>query len=540
MSKGIRRMKIRPIHILLFFLTAKLISFSQAPKMAWMHGPDTINQPAVYGSKGIPSVNNNPPSGDEFMTWTSGNLLWLFGGYFANFDWGNTLWNYNTNTDQWTWVSGPNTVNQVAIYGTVGVASINNIPGARRGGASWKDSNGNLWLFGGYGYDGASSGYLNDLWKYSTLNNTWTWIGGAPYKDAQGNYGTMGSPSTSNIPSARTKSACWVDNAGNFWLFGGFGPNSSASYYGSYNDLWKFNPVTNEWTWIYGSMNLDQSSNFGTKGVSSPSNVIGSRMGPSGVCDATGMFWIFGGLQGSQGPFNELWKYDPTNGQWTWISGSNTNNPQYGIHGTKGVAAPGNVPASRITGSFWTDGNNNLWLTGGESWVYALPLWKYNITSDLWTWVAGDTTTSYGTYGPKGVFSNTYIPGERGASALWKQSNESVWLYGGTGYCFQSGSGMTSDLWKIDTSAFAGINEKILERDFVNIYPNPNSGSFKLKSLSHCIVQVFNQVGLCIRDIELEKENNFEFNIMGLNSGVYFAVIQNQKGTLTKKIIVTN
>lgn len=44
---------------------------------------------------------------------------------------------------------------------------------------NWTDSGGNLWLFGGIGYDltAGSRGDepLNDLWKYS--NGQWTWEG---------------------------------------------------------------------------------------------------------------------------------------------------------------------------------------------------------------------------------------------------------------------------------------------------------------------------------------------------------------------------
>ena len=36
-----------------------------------------------------------------------------------------------------------------------------------RGISTWIDSSGNLWLFGGYGYDSTGQlGYLNDLWQY--------------------------------------------------------------------------------------------------------------------------------------------------------------------------------------------------------------------------------------------------------------------------------------------------------------------------------------------------------------------------------------
>ena len=55
-----------------------------------------------------------------------------------------------------------------AIYGTPGTPSASNGPGARYSASSWTDSSGNLWLFGGVGYDsGGADGNLNDLWRYS-------------------------------------------------------------------------------------------------------------------------------------------------------------------------------------------------------------------------------------------------------------------------------------------------------------------------------------------------------------------------------------
>ncbi len=49
-----------------------------------------------------------------------------------------------------------------------GIAAPGNHPGARSSAATWTDSGGNLWLYGGYGYDGGGNfGFLNDLWEYS-------------------------------------------------------------------------------------------------------------------------------------------------------------------------------------------------------------------------------------------------------------------------------------------------------------------------------------------------------------------------------------
>jgi hypothetical protein len=47
------------------------------------------------------------------------------------------------------------------------VPASNNVPGGRDSSVTWTDSNGDVWLFGGEGYDASGNfGWLNDLWKY--------------------------------------------------------------------------------------------------------------------------------------------------------------------------------------------------------------------------------------------------------------------------------------------------------------------------------------------------------------------------------------
>ena len=60
--------------------------------------------------------------------------------------------------NSWTWISGSNSIDQIGIYGTLGIANISNIPGAREVSISWIDSNNNLWLFGGYGFSSNTIG----------------------------------------------------------------------------------------------------------------------------------------------------------------------------------------------------------------------------------------------------------------------------------------------------------------------------------------------------------------------------------------------
>ena len=69
--------------------------------------------------------------------------------------------------NEWTWMSGASTVDEMGVYGIKGTPAAGNVPGARSASISWRDAAGDLWLFGGYGYDCiGSAGRLNDLWSY--------------------------------------------------------------------------------------------------------------------------------------------------------------------------------------------------------------------------------------------------------------------------------------------------------------------------------------------------------------------------------------
>jgi len=80
----------------------------------------------------------------------------------------NDLWQYNIATGNWTWVSGSSGVNAPDTYSTLGVAGSAEVPGTRGEGVSWVDASGNLWQFGGVGFDSAGVfDLLNDLWRYA-------------------------------------------------------------------------------------------------------------------------------------------------------------------------------------------------------------------------------------------------------------------------------------------------------------------------------------------------------------------------------------
>src|SRR6267378_1954381 len=145
----------------------------------WMRGSNLTRQKGTYGTQRTRATGNVPGARNDATAWTdaAGNL-WLFGGWGygstegGGLEWLNDLWKFSAG--QWTWVGGSNLVHQKGTYGAQGTPAPGNIPGARDSAIHWTDAPGNLWLFGGDGYDSAGTrGLLNDLWKFSA--GQWTW-----------------------------------------------------------------------------------------------------------------------------------------------------------------------------------------------------------------------------------------------------------------------------------------------------------------------------------------------------------------------------
>ncbi len=281
----------------------------------WMGGSNSFsyNTPThgVYGTMGQPAASNIPGPRWDAATWTdeSGNL-WLYGGlgYAASGPGGNLgdLWRYSNG--MWTWMGGSNQVNPAAVYGQQGDAASANTPGWREGAATWTDSRGNLWLFGGAG----NLGEQNDLWEYS--NGQWSWVAGSNQGSQPGVYNSEGNAGQGDYPGGRNSATFWTDAQGNFWLFGGIGIASGPGAE-ELNDLWEYS--NGQWTWVNGSSTTTfplTPGNYGTLGVAAATNIPSPRANASGWIDKNGNLWLFGGVSPNALPFawyNDLWEYTP-------------------------------------------------------------------------------------------------------------------------------------------------------------------------------------------------------------------------------------
>lgn len=273
----------------------------------WMHGANFPNSSGNPGVMGVPDPANEPAARHESTcSWVDGNGdLWTFGGYGSNQT--DDLWRYNIATNTWTWMKGDPINPDPPVYGTMGVPDPSNTPGARNSYSRWADKNGNLWLFGGVFY---AAGTYSDIWKYSIATNEWTWMKGPNFTDDTGVYGTQCIEDSLNSPPSHNENrSCWMDSCGNFWAFGGV---LATGTYPAKNDLWKYNPTTNNWTWMSGSAGINDPGNYGTIGVSAPTNVPPARMGSYAWQDNNGNIWMgFGQTPNTNGYRNDLWRYVP-------------------------------------------------------------------------------------------------------------------------------------------------------------------------------------------------------------------------------------
>ena len=201
----------------------------------WLSGSSASSSPGSYGTLGVAAAANVPPARNAAVSWKdAAGHLWLFGGSGLN-----DLWSFDLASGQWTWRSGSTTSGASGVYGTQGVPAVLNVPGARSSGVSWADSAGLLWLFSGYGQDSTGTGgFLSDLWSYDPSTGQWTWQSGAATGNNPGVYGTLGVAAGANAPGGRIDALSWTDGTDHFWMFGGYGYDSSGSQ-DDLNDLWQ-------------------------------------------------------------------------------------------------------------------------------------------------------------------------------------------------------------------------------------------------------------------------------------------------------------
>jgi|GEM_PF-962606 len=417
----------------------------------WVHGnANASDVPPTYGTQGTPN-NANTPGGREspaYWTDTAGNF-WLYGGAYSPVygtpAYYGDLWCYKPGTNQWTWVNGPNTTGQAPVAPSKGVAATTNNPGALSSPIFWRDADNNFWLYGGW--NGSAS--YNRLWKYDPAANTWTWVSGDNTTNANGVYGTAGTPG--GQPGARNNGTGWADLSGNFWIFGGGGRDATSSSDVILGDLWRYSPSANQWTWMKGPKTGGSAAVYGTRGVGAATNDPGSRAGVRSWVDIYGNGWIYSGIS-SAGTYGDAWKYDAVADQWIWMKGTDLLN-QKPVFGTLTLPGANNRPGGSGSDVVWTDRTGNFWTFGGWGWNTN---GQYNLNT-IWRLAPAPTSppAQPGTYTAakpvvcQGEANVTYtVPAVSAATSY-------EWTYTGNGATFSGGTSTSAPTNNVSFSTSA-------------------------------------------------------------------------------------
>ena len=530
------------IFIFLIFFSATKCA-AQAGQWVWLLGDSVTNNFGNFGIQGVPDSANNPPSLYEACEWTDHNgNFWLYGGTNLHATYSD-LWKYDPATNEWTWMKGPGTGYYGSHYGVQGISSpTNNPPSSSYGVNSWVDLNGDLWLFGGGG--GTAPGLCADLWKYTIATNEWTWMKGPGTQNYPGSYGSKGISSAGNNPPAREEtSASWTDDAGNFWLFGG---HSISVQIHEYNDMWKFDPTTNEWTWMKGSSIPNQPSVYGIRGIEDSVNTPGARWIYPRWKDNDGNLWCFGGSEdwSTNSAKNDLWRFNPQTANWTWIDGD-SGAYNAGVNGTICLMSDVNIPTLAVEcRAAWVDSHDNFW---GYLYGYGIynSLWKFCRKSREWAIINADSTgISRGKWGTKGVASPTNIPPFLQGSIAWTDGNDHLYMFGGI-----CNNGLWSNaLWMYTIDSTCGVCRTDVEVAEISdrksgfvIFPNPNDGTFTIcladqTTLDNFEIDIYNMLGEKVHsEILCDNHQTIDYK---LNSGIYFVSLITAEKQLTQKLIV--
>lgn len=152
------------------------------------------------------------------------------------------------------------------------------------------------------------------MWSFNPATYEWTWLSGTNAINQLGVYGLRGVSNSSNFPGARQQHTMAIDSkAKKIYLFGGIGADSKIStsstfspsrfrltqiLLGTMNDLWLFDIVSNQWTWLSGENSGSESidANYGKMGIPHVLNRIGSRRGSSMAINVNEqLLYVFGG-----------------------------------------------------------------------------------------------------------------------------------------------------------------------------------------------------------------------------------------------------
>lgn len=87
-------------------------------------------------------------------------------------------------------------------------------------------------------------------------------------------------------------------------------------------------------------------------------------------------------------------------------------------------------------------------------------------------------------------------------------------------------------------SKCVGVDEINSDETQMNLYPNPNQGSFAISATTRMDLILVSQVGQQVQRLELNEQNGFTVDVSGLERGIYFVMPAKAGTGLVRKVVV--
>jgi len=281
----------------------------------------------------------------------------------------------------------------------------------------------NVYIFGGWGLEkNGNANVLNDFWKYSTEDKTWTLL----------NPDVNGKPIQS--PTPRSNSLVLNDGKNIYILFGlGYDKKGRKEVK---QDCWKFNIATQKFE---EEIIKDKETSWPTPRYASLTWQSGDKL------------FLMGGVwvdsNGQETTMQDFWMYELSIKKWTKISESlNLNNDKF-IYTDVKTADDSRIyeqPSFQKDAITWVNNGDLYYMASTENVAHPNnhQLWVFYTSTKRWDLIK----VSKSNLNDQAQIVN---PGFRKMSNVWVQQNK-AYLYGGYSFDAKSNFGLMDDTWLLD------------------------------------------------------------------------------------------
>ena len=390
---------------------------------------------------------------------------------------------------EWMWLRGSNMGNQPSSLERKDSAGHSD-PGSRAGAASWKDHHGNMWMFGGQGYDHHDTEMahvLNDLWMFNSTAQLWKLV------HAGGN-GSQPHSGMRQVPSPRWGAAACGVGGIVMIVFGGEDANGDELY-----DTWIFEIKTRKWLPLY----------IRKKDGKRPEHPEG-RVDMTSWCQGDKLI-VFGGLGNHRTPLDDMWLFSLRTLQWNKVTQ---------IINTKEVInspSPVLFPEHRTGASSWAGRNRQWFMFGGNKAPNQFKGFESHrdseLIGDMWSFeISVGNASKRNTATWTHIYSDDHKgqpgPVARQHATSWMDYNGFLWVFGGQNMVDRT-THFLSDSWKFHPkqkswsheSSHSGNSTYVSMKSKAHLLPNisPNSRCHAVGWTHKNITYVFGGYGLDAR-----------------------------------------